>query len=246
MNIDRISGAIQANPEEIFVYLRDSDVGTRLAAFDAFLRMAKGKNPGVIGILSDFIAVMKIEIIPNLADETDIIKREALVHLAGGIGSLSRNLDNPSSILPLLDIFIELFNHPYPGVKAALIKAVGEILRRNFSEIDDRISNKLLRSFGDFEPSVKAAALSAWGNIASTAPQSAVMAIGPAYRLLQDENAQVRAEAAGFFVVIAKTAVEECATALPLIDELRSNDPDSGVRERASAAIQAISAARTK
>mgnify|MGYP005636973961 CR=1 FL=1 len=232
------------NPDIIFDLLRDKDPGTRVVAFEAFRQIAATDQSRVGSILADVVNVLKIEVLPNLTNETDPECREALTRIAYGIGTLAGKIDNPSTILPLLGPLIELLNHPYPRVRAAIISGIGSFFRALPDELDDPIINILLRPFRDLESEVRAAAAFAWGSIAHSSPEKAASAISPVFALLSDTNETVRAEAAGFFQSLGKKLQGECTMALPILREMRDNDPNEIVRERASAAVQAIIADR--
>jgi len=240
MDLNTIKAAISNNPESVFGFLRDEDVGTRVAAFDAFRQMAISKSANIGGFLADFVEVMRVEVIPNLADESEPEKRAALAKIAYDIGTLANRLNNPATLLPLLQPLVKLLNHPYPKVRSALISGIGWLLRANPGEITEELINRLLRGFFEDDAEVRAATVFAWGNIAQTNPDEAGEAVGPIYRLLGDEFDIVRAEAAGFFHSFAKHRAADCALALPELRQLRDSDESSTVRERASAAVQAI------
>jgi len=241
MELEIIETAIRADPDQLFRFLRDPSLELRISAFDAFRHMLCNSDPIAIRSIADFVAVLKIELIPNLADEADVDKRGALAHVARGIAVIARAIDKPEAFIPIIPLTVELLKHPYPGVKAALMGALGELYRANPDELDDHATNRLLRFFDNSDPEVLAATASAWGNIALGNPDSGLQALSPIYRLLANEHPRVRAEAAGFFRSLASESGEECSIALPQLREMRDSDPDDTVRERAGAAVQAIS-----
>ena len=77
-----IQRAMSENPDIIFDLLRDKDPGTRVVAFEAFRQIAATDQSRVGSILADVVNVLKIEVLPNLTNETDPECREALTRIA--------------------------------------------------------------------------------------------------------------------------------------------------------------------
>ncbi len=240
MGFDSIENAVNNNPDLLYRLLRDETVDIRLIAFDTFLRLLNREDSSAKKVFSDILTVIRVELIPNLSDESDLDKRGGLIHVLDGIQGLCCSTFNGGNFVPFIDTCFELTKHPFPKVKASALRTLGKLFMRNPDELDDTRANKMLRFFSSNEGVVRTAAVGAWSDLSISAVEKAVEAISPIYRLLQDDDAEVRAEAAGFFHSLADAGCDQCAVALPLLRQIKNSDTDDFPRERAGAAVQAI------
>lgn len=240
MEFERIEKALQNDPDLLYRLLRDESLEVRLTAFDTFIKLLDKGDSGAKKLFSDFITVVRIELIPNLSDESDIDKRGGLIHVLKGIQKLCNSSASGGSFVAFIDTCLQLTKHPYSRIKATTLLTLGKLFRKNPDELDDSRANRMLRFFNSNEAEVRAAAAAAWSDISSSSTTKAEGAISSIYGLLQDNSPSVRAEAAGFFHSLADGGYGESAVALPLLRKMKQEDPDELARERAGAAAQAI------
>jgi len=224
----------------LFQKLRDKSLRLRMASFDTFIEDILRGDLKAKGTISDFLSVVRVEIIPGLAYDYDPERLGALIHALKALCKLCNKAPDGGNFIPFIKTCMELTGMPSYNLKASSIRTLGKLYSINPDELDDVSSNKLLRFFDSESPEILSATASAWSDIAVTNSEKAVLAISPAYRLLQDDDSNVRAESAGFFHTLADEDCGECTVALPLLRELKDNDPDVLVRERAGAAVLAI------
>jgi len=224
----------------LFQDLRDESLRLRMASFDTFIEDILRGDLKAKGTISDFLSVIRVEIIPGLAYDYDPERLGALIHALKALCKLCKKAPDSGNFVPFIKTCLNLTGMPYYNVKASSIEALGKLYSINPDELDDDSANKLLRFFDSESPEIRSATASAWSDIAVTNPEKAVLAISPAYKLLQDNDSNVRAESAGFFHTLADEDCGECTVALPLLRQLKDNDPNILVRERAGAAVLAI------
>jgi len=240
MDSELFYGEFDNDMDLLYRLLRDEAIEIRLTAFDAMIRLLAEGDSFAVAMLADFVGIIRVEIIPNLAEESDPEKRGALSHVLESLLFLSKSVSQAENLILLTDSCIELFKHPSPRIEAVSIRLFSAIYILNPSELDDTTVNKLLRFLVSHESEVRLAAVSAWCNICDSTPERVSDALSAIYKLLTDSDANVRAEAAGYFYNLAKNGVADCRVALPLLRTIRDTDPNNLVRERASAAVQAI------
>lgn len=224
----------------LFQGLRDKSLRVRMASFDTFIADILRGDLRAKGTISDFLSVVRVEIIPGLANDYEPESHGALSHVLKGICKICKKAPDRGNFVPFIKTCLDLTGIPSYNLKAASIRTLGKLYSINPDELDDVSANKLLRFFDSEASEIRSASATAWSDIAVSNPDIAVLAISPAYRLLQDDDSNVRAESAGFFHSLADEDCGECTVALPLLRELKDNDPDVLVRERAGAAVLAI------
>ncbi|HDR90812.1 MAG TPA: hypothetical protein ENN75_01040 [candidate division Zixibacteria bacterium] len=240
MESDIIDSGSKRDYDLLFQNLRDKSLRVRMASFDTFTSDILRGELKAKGPISDFLSVVRVERIRGLAYDNDPESHGALNHVLKRICKLCRKAPDGGNFVPFIKTCLDLTGMPYYNVKASSIEALGKLYLVNPDELDDASANKLLRFFDSEASEIRSATASAWSDIAISNPEKAVNAISPAYRLLQDDDPNVRAESAGFFHSLADEECGECTVALPLLRKLKDNDPDVLVRERAGAAVLAI------
>lgn len=240
MDSERFYGELDSDVDLLFKLLRDEAIEIRLTAFDAMIRLIIEGDSVAAAMISDFVGIIRLEIIPNLSEESDPEKRGALMHVLESLYLLAKRVSRAENLISLTGICRDLFKHPSPRIQAGSVRLFGSLNTLNPFELDDATVNRLLRFLASNEPEVRLASVCAWSDICDSAPSRCADALSAIYNLLADSDSDVRAEAAGYFLSLAKIGVADCAVALPLLRTIRDDDPNYLVRERAGAAVQAI------
>ncbi len=235
MEIDKI----WAGGDDLFERLRDEDYIVRLKAFDSFIAESAEEEPGAV--LSDFVEIIDMEIIPELSASKTPTHLEALAYIYRRLGEFALALPNPSSLTGLIDRMIGSIGHSSARVSAMALAGLGMIFQAMPDELFGERSDALRSALAFEDEAALDAAVSAWSRIASVAPKKALFVTGEVFALLRHSDARVRNQALGYFYTLGKKMKSECSFALPALRELRDGDSDMSIRERASAAIQAIS-----
>ena len=240
MDYKKIIEELIAEPSRVAFYLSCGDIELTIAGFDAFISAAKSNKRIFEEHSKIVISILCFETVPNLMSDNSPICREALCKIIEGIRELVFIFNDKDIFVPVFPQLEVLILSPSPSVKASAMRCLGSLIRAHPTKSSEKVIEKLSDELKSPESRVRVAALNAWGEIVESSPLSARKVTGKIQELLTDPTPMVRAEAAGYFKIIAEKKCPECASALPILRFLRDKDPDELVRERASAAIQAI------
>ncbi|HHS49496.1 MAG TPA: hypothetical protein ENN07_00045 [candidate division Zixibacteria bacterium] len=240
MRPEEIKKQIYAEPAAVFGFLREEDYETRLVAFDAYIDLL-GEDEHAGGTISDFVEIVALELIPQMAESRDALQLAALSHILASIGGFAVDMANPSPLVGLIEVILSLRNHTNIRVATSAIMCLGMIFKAMPEEMSESRARSLLEMLSSASPLILQASAKAWGEICTSAPKKSAIASARMFELLQHEGRDVRLDALGFFLTLARQIPAECSFALPLLREIRDSDPDNEVAERASATIQAIS-----
>ncbi len=242
LRFEEVTGRISTDPNAVFDYLREEDLTTRIIACEAYVGLISINESLVRGSLADFIELLKTELLPDLATRRDSESIGALSRIVFLIGDSAMMLSNPSSLIGLLDSsLLKLIEHPSARVVSAAVCALGKVFRAMPEEFSENHALRLLSLLKSKDTAILSAAASAWGEISSVNPKAGSKAASRIFMLLQNPNSDVRNQAVGYFFSLGRRTPVECAFALPVLREIRASDADKMVRERAWAAVQAIS-----
>lgn len=237
---NEIRRKISENPEFVFDYLRSDDLGIKLYSVILFVENTRNKQPERQTLL-DFLSIISHEYLPYLLANNGPQFDEALARTLDALAELFEKYDEKGLLERIIPQIIECAKHRVPKVSASALKFLGEF--PDIFESNDR--KNILDIFSKaLESDIAKIRISAIEGIEAVSINNSKIReyfIPPIQGLLGDSDSEVRLSAVGFFLTIAKSAKENISFMLPLLRELRENDPDTAVRERASALIQQIS-----
>ena len=241
MKLEEIAGKIASDPLSVFEYLRMEDVGVRITAVDAYIDLLSRDESLVRGSISDFVEILGAELLPGLAVRQDAEGIGALSHIVSRLGDMALALSKPTALLGLIDKpLFEIASHPSARVVSVTIGALGKIFRAMPEEFSIERATRFLSFLSSEDPAIVAASALAWGGIARVGSDRGAMAVSRIFALLEDPSSEVRNQAVGYFFSLAQTMPARCAFALPVLRKVRDSDSDNAVRERAAAAVLAI------
>ena len=202
--------------------------------------IASNDESQVSSSFADFVEIIAVEIIPNLGDSQEPIDAGALEYILKRIGDLALELSNPSPLINIIDVLLELSIHKSVRTATGAISAAGKIFQAMPEELSPERLAKMLDVFESKEPPVIASAAEAWGRIANVDYIKGNEASTKIFSLLENRDSEIRNQAIGYFFSLGRRIKSECSFVLPVLRQIRDNDENEQVRERAGAAIQSI------